>query len=592
EPRLTLAGQSRLWTYGYVALALLTALTAILTLRHRTTAAQEATDVTLEPETKLTWAERGRWVLLSAAPASLMLGITTYLTTNIAPIPFLWVIPLALYLISFIFEFSSRVRISSKLLIRISTILVLPIALVLVLELWVPMVPLAGMHLAVFFVIAWTCHTLLSQSRPSASHLTEFYLWIAAGGVAGGAFNAFFAPVFFNGLIEYPIALAVALAVIQSRSKPVIEHKVGDMVIVPARRHMALWADLGVAALVCVLLFGLSFLGPKVLVLVNGRWGETAESAIAMIATCILLIGCFFAIDRPIRYGLVLGAVMIFAPAMKRTSGLIIYQARNFFGVKRVYSSPDNSFHDLLHGSILHGRQNLKPELRREPLTYYNPKSPIGSLFQEFSGPKAKQSVAVIGLGAGTLAAYGERGQHWTFYEIDPEMIRIATDPKLFTYLADSKAQIEIVQGDGRLEIAKAPPAGYDLIMLDAFSSDSVPVHLLTLEAIKIYESKLKPGGIIAFHTSNKYLQLPPVLARGANALGLKSIYFSMDLVSPEEEQKGWTISRWILMARDEKDFAGLAKKRVWEHMDKFTGGPVWTDDFSNVLGAFGIDES
>jgi SAM-dependent methyltransferase len=574
EPQLTLNGQSRLWTGGYIALGVLTLGSALALFMSKSAEEEKPLEmVATEPETKPTNSDRLKWILLSAAPASLMLGITSYITTNIAPIPLLWIVPLAIYLLTFILAFSNRVHPDTKRLSRISTFFVLPVTLVLLLEVWSPMLPLATIHLIVFFMLAWTCHTLLVRSRPSASHLTEFYLWMSAGGVIGGAFNGFLAPIAFRGLIEYPIALALALALIQPRRKD----------------SKSLAADIVVAAVAIVALYGMTKVGPGILDRVTIRYGGGTESAIALAIFAILTISCFFAIDHPLRYGLLVGAVMIIGPDIKPDSSRVIYQVRDFFGVKRVIRQGGSHF--LSHGTTLHGIQNMEPGMRKEALTYYNTNSPIGRIFQEFSGPKVKKAIAVVGLGTGTIAAYGTPGQTMTFYEIDPQVIDIAQDPKLFTYLADSEAKINVVQGDARLELAKAPDASFDIIFLDAFSSDSIPIHLLTTEAIGMYLTKLKPNGLLAFHTSNRYLDLPPVLARVAKSHDLKSIYLAMDIISPEEELRGWTISKWLAMGRSYDDFGSLGHQFMWQHMDTPPDGPIWTDDFSNVISAFAVDE-
>ena len=575
EPNLTLGGQSRFWTGGYIALGILTLGSALLLLKQKPNpqGEQEGKPTTTEePDVKPTNKDRIKWLLLSAAPASLMLGITTYITTNIAPIPLIWVVPLAIYLLSFIFAFSHRIHPNIKVLSRLSTLLVLPVTLVLVLELWVPMLPLAGLHLFVFFMLAWTCHTLLVRSRPSAHHLTEFYLWMAAGGVVGGAFNGFVAPLAFKSLIEYPIALAVAVALIQPRKDG------GKSITI----------DIAIAAVVAVALFGLTNVVPGFLNGIAKSHSDNYESAVAISGFAVLVLSCFFAIDRPLLYGLLVGALMIFGPHIKPDFANNIYQVRNFFGVKRVLSN--GTFHSLYHGTILHGIENVTGN-RDEPLSYYNPNSPVGRVFAEFMGARQKKDVAVVGLGTGSIAAYGKPGQSFTFYEIDPQVIQIAENPQLFDYLTDCKAKLNVIQGDARLELAKAPPASYDLIFLDAFSSDSIPVHLLTTQAIEMYVSKLKPGGILAFHTSNRYLDLPPVLSRAAKFEHLKSIYLSMDLVSDAEVARGWTVSRWQLMARSYDDFGSLSHQLMWQHMDTPPDGPVWTDDFSNLLNAFSPDE-
>jgi len=570
EPRLTLGGQSKMWTGAYIALGILTLASAVaLFTKSKTILVDEEKDEN-EVDVKPTNGDRLKWVLLSAVPASLMLGITSYVTTNIAPIPLLWVVPLAIYLLSFIVAFSHRINPNTKTLARIATLCVLPITLVLVLELWTPMVPLTIMHLAVFFMLAWTCHTLLVRSRPSASHLTEFYLWMAFGGVVGGAFNGFIAPMVFPGLIEYPIALALALTLIQPNLKI---------------SERSLFIDLCFGALAVAVLAGLAAFVPHLILSIAGPHNDSGQAGVAMAIFAVLTIACFFAIDQPIRYGLIVGAFMIMGPKLKYDETRQILQVRNFFGVKRVVQQ--NGYHAFYHGTTLHGIENLNPGHEEEPLTYYNPNSPVGRVFQEFSGAKQKNSLAVVGLGTGTMAAYGQPGQTFTYYEIDPQVISIATDPKYFKFISESKAKVNIIQGDARLELAKAPANSYDIIFLDAFSSDAIPIHLLTTQAIEMYMTKLKAGGFLAFHTSNRYLDLPPVLARAARYEHLKSIYLSMDIVSDAEDKKGWTISRWLLMGRSYDDFGSLSHQMMWQHMDLPPEGPVWTDDFSNVLSAF-----
>ena len=572
ESLFALNGQSTLWTGGYIALGVLTLGSALgIIFQRKHVAEVEAVSQDDAPPTNR---ERLRWVLLSAAPSSLMLGITTYITTNIAPVPLLWVIPLSIYLLTFILAFSNRIHPKTTLMSRLTTILVLPIALVLVLELWSPMLPLAAMHLFAFFMLAWTCHTLMVRSRPSASHLTEFYLWIAAGGVLGGAFNGFVAPVVFRGLIEYPIALAVAVVMIQPG---------------PKLQRATLTKDLLIGAAVVLICLGLTRITPQFLSYFVTTYGDNTEAGVAMLIMGVLTFLCFFFIDKPIRYGIAICSLMILGPAMRPEDASVIFQTRNFFGVKKV--TREGRFHDFLHGTTVHGKEDMTLAGLDKPTTYYSPISPVGRVFKEFSGPKMKKSIAVVGLGTGTMAAYGEPGMSITYYEIDPQVIDIATNPKYFTYINHSKAKVNIVQGDARLELLKAPDHSFDIIFLDAFSSDSIPVHLLTTEAMQMYFTKLKPDGFLAFHTSNRYLDLPPVLARAGKQLGMKCIYLSMDILSQAEEDMGWSISRWLLMGHSYDDFGSLGHQLMWTHMDTPPAGPVWTDDFSNVLSAFAPNE-
>lgn len=574
ETTLDLKQQSQMWTLGYVLLAALTLGSAAMMLKgHPSSKLPDEQEAPIEIAEGPSNRERLRWLLLAAVPSSLMLGITGYLTTNIAPFPLLWVVPLALYLLTFIIAFNHRVKLKGTLLGRIASILALPTALVLILDLWAPMVPLATLHLTVFFMLALACHSNLSEMRPSAGHLTEFYLWIAAGGVLGGIFNAFFAPQVFNGLLEYPIALTTAIFLLQNPLREKTHLSRREWVA-------AVWV---VAAILIV-----CFAGEPVLARVRQSWGDTMQSAVAMAMICALIIACFFAIDRRVLYGTALGAVMIFGVMLKPETSTIIYQGRDFYGEKRVFSMNNGLVHDLRHGSTLHGSQNLAPEWRRKPITYYGANGPIGQLLTYFHGPRAKRAMAVVGLGTGTVAAYGEPGQTITYYEIDPQVIQIATNPKLFTYIADSAAKVNIVQGDARIELAKAPPQSYGIIILDAFSSDAVPLHLLTKEAVQLYLSKLEPGGVIAFHTSNRYLAIPPVVSRIASSMGLPTMYREGELRRNEEEQ-GYVESHWVLLARDKEDFGPLGHSILWTDTSRVKPGPIWTDRFSNVVSALEI---
>lgn len=571
EPKLTLHGQSTLWTGGYVALGLLTAGSAIVSLTSKRVETVEEADQ--EPSVNPTSETRLRWVLLSAAPSSLMLGATSYITTNLAPIPLLWIIPLALYLVTFILAFSNRVRNDSFKLTRLASMLALAVAFVLTLELWEPIFGMALLHLVVFFFLAWGCHTLLARSRPSAAYLTEYYLWISVGGVLGGAFNAFVAPLAFTWLYEYPIAIGLALAVMRARGTDSKRTVIRDLAV-----------GFVAAAIIALIVFQTrNSLGWWAAVTRN----EDIDVLVIEVVAVLMLIGCFLTIDRPIRYGIVVASLMIMGRGMRASTDIVRLETRNFFGTKRVFDN--RPFRQLVHGNTVHGQQFVDPAKHSIPLTYYHPNSPIGQVFKEFSGPRAKHSVALVGMGTGTLATYGHEADHFTFYEIDPQIIAIATNPNYFTYISDSKAKIDTVLGDARLELAKAPASSYGLIILDAFSSDSVPIHLLTREAVQMYLSKLEPDGLLAFHVSNRYLDLPPVLARIANSLGLECRY-QEGALRGDEKDMGMVESHWVLMARKKSDLGKMGSAFIWRNMADVGPGPIWTDDFSNVLGAFRRD--
>jgi hypothetical protein len=264
--------------------------------------------------------------------------------------------------------------------------------------------------------------------------------------------------------------------------------------------------------------------------------------------------------------------------------GQALYTERNFFGRLQVKQDEAGTIRILTHGTTLHGAQNLAPAQRREPLTYYYRQGPLGQVFAGLPEKNPLEQVAIIGLGTGTIACYGKAGQHLTFYEIDPAVERIARDPRYFTYLSDCPARVEVVLGDARLSLQQAPDSCYDLIILDAFSSDAVPVHLLTREALGLYLSKLKEGGLLAFNITNRYLDLRPVLGNLARHAALSClVQADRRLTKEEEEDERKCSSTWVIMAREVKDLGRLVPPR-WQPLPGWPGEAVWTNDFSNVM--------
>lgn len=560
EPSLKLSEQGRVWTWGYFALVALMAVCATVTKQKPAQPDQESKAT--EP---LTNKQRLTWVGLAAIPSSLLLGVTTYLTSNVAPIPLLWVIPLTIYLLTFILAFARKNVTNVPILARILPLLVTPLTLIIILESNQSnlIVFLAGMHLATFFVAAWMCHGRLSASRPDPTHLTEFYLWIAVGGVVGGAFNALLAPVAFNTLIEYPLALVAACLM-----RPRISGSASKLD----------WIyPLAVGVLSATVYFATNAAG-----LPPGA----ARTALTIGLPAIL---CFFAVDNPVRFGAALGVVFVLSQVLHTASdSAVLLTERSFFGVHRVLSDGKGRFTKLVHGTTLHGIQDHQNP--KTPLTYYHPSGPIGQVFTEFFGPRAKAHIAVVGLGIGSLAAYGQPGQTITYYEIDPVVEKIARDTRYFTFLSDSTATVDVVLGDARLRLADAPSAHYGILALDAFSSDAIPVHLLTEDAFRMYLSKLEPHGILAVHISNHYLDLEPVVGAVARDLGLVAM-IQLSEASDDERQIGKLQSTWMILARDKADFQGLNKNPEWSLHDPDPREKAWTDDYSNVLGAFKAHE-
>jgi spermidine synthase len=563
EPRWRLSEQSQIWSWAYLALTALIGACVVqgrLSREERGLAASEGqgepgSDPELVPNVH--W--RLRWVLLAFAPSSLLLGVTSYLSTDIAAVPFLWVIPLSLYLLTFVLVFARRPLVPRKAMLALQ----LPLALVLMVAItappgW-PIRWLATLHLAAFFVTAMVCHRELADSRPRAEYLTEFYLWLSLGGVLGGIFNVILAPLLYSSLVEYPFALVIALGLRPGRA-------------VGGRSELLL--DLGLP-----FVLGLALWGVLRLPTPPEEWGSWGTHAVLVLAAMLAAISW----SRPLRLALAAGAIYAAVQLADAASSNILAQARSFFGIYRVKTVL--GYHILQHGTTTHGGQSMDPARRTEPLTYYYRAGPLGQIFASIAAKKEVRRVGVVGLGAGTIACYGKPGERWIYYELDPLVVRIANDTRLFTYLRDCAPTVDVILGDARLSLQREEDGAFDLIVLDAFSSDAIPTHLLTREAIQMYMRKLRPGGAVAFHISNRYLDLRPVLIAAANelrlpgALGEKSI-------GNDDRVRLYYGSRWIVLAPDFRSLADLIRQEGWEPLASAPAARLWTDDYADVLAA------
>jgi hypothetical protein len=569
EPYWRLADQAWIWAGGYLVLAALILVCAILLWRSPASAApapETESEAAAARAAPVTLGQRLWWVLLAFAPSSLMLGVTTYLSTDIAAVPLLWVVPLALYLLTFVLVFARRPILPHALMVWMQPFFIIPLAILFCLNLtttWQLSFPL---HLLAFFLIAMVCHGELMKYRPDASHLTEFYLWMSVGGVLGGVFNALVAPIAFRAVIEYPLVIAVA-----SMLRPSL---VADKKIIRGRV-----LDYG---LPLILFLPLAWLD-KMLLYLPGK----LQLVLVLLMACLAGVICFSFRFRPVRFGLGIGAIILAGVFLTPPQSQTFFRERNFFGVLQVRHDLEGNYHLLFHGTTLHGCQSLDPARRREPLTYYHRTGPLGHLFTAFSGEKAEAEVAVVGLGTGTIACYGRPGDHYTFYEIDPAVEQIAREPRYFTFLNDCPAKVEVVLGDARLSLQKAAGARYDLIILDAFSSDAIPIHLVTKEALKVYLTKLQTGGVLAFHISNRFLDLKPVLANLAREAGVICLCQEDKSLTDAEKKAQKTGSVWVAMVRNESDLPPLFSDPRWQRLSGVPGEKLWTDDFSNILKVF-----
>jgi hypothetical protein len=563
EPRLTLSAQVRLWSIGYGVFIALVVASAVVLWRSPARAILETKeDPPQTGQRDMTPGGRLRWVAMAFVPASLMLGVTSYLTTDLAPIPLIWIIPLSLYLFSFVLVFSTRGGRVRQLMGRALPILALPTVLTILLNGRKPLWVLVLLHVATFFVAAAVCHGQLARDRPPPRHLTEFYLWIAVGGVLGGAFNALVAPVVFNSLAEYPLALVLACLL---RPRPA-ETPSGA-----GQLRLDLGAPIALAFLTIAL--GLAVRGV----------GINDELARRALVFGLPALACVALIDRPVRFGLAIAGMLLASAMPFLAQNRVIYSNRTFFGTHEVVVAGSEQFHLLMHGTTVHGAQSLDPAHRDDPLTYYARSGPLGQIIADYEEGQSSPAVGVIGLGTGSLACYARQGEQWDFYELDPDVARIARDPHLFTFLTDCAPSARVILGDGRLSISRAAAGHYGLIVIDAFNSDTIPTHLLTRQAIHLYLAKLAQGGIVAFNISNRYLNLRPVLADVAANAGLVSLWRDDSAIDPTEAASGKFASSWLVMARRIEDVDGLVSDH-WERLHGRHGVRVWSDDYSNFL--------
>ena len=585
EPRLPLADQQWVWAGGVVGYLVLVLACAFTVMRNAECGMRNENHSTVgagagpEIRTPHSALRILRWVGLAALPSSLLLGATTHVSTDLAPVPLLWVVPLALYLLSFVLVFARWPDGVHRAVGRVTPMLLLFVVLSLVTDAAEPLGLIAGLHLAAFFGVCLVCHGELARDRPPPERLTAFYFWMSLGGVVGGLFNALVAPVVFHrlGMVEYPLAITLAALV-----RPRDAGATG-----PALRT----ADAAFVVGLLALAVGLVLLVPRALALPTE--GDPADALVARVVRSGLMFGlpaavAFALVRRPARYALALAALFVAGALDPGQLGETLHMERNFFGVVRVTKSPDGRFVRLVHGTTLHGQQRADETGPPRPMTYYHERGPVGNLFRALPADRVKR-VAVVGLGTGAVAAYARPGQEWVFYEIDPAVVRIARDPRYFTFLSSCRAEAcDVVLGDARRQLARAPDGAFDVIILDAFSSDSIPVHLLTREAVRLYVQKLAPGGVLAMHVSNVHLDLPPLVARLAadHAPPLVARY-AHDSPSDGEKADGKTASQWMVLARTAADLGPMAGGGYWQAVRHPGTGPVWRDDFANLLSAW-----
>jgi hypothetical protein len=544
EPVLDLKQQATLWAALYVLYVLTVSACVVFTRSNRPNA-EEPLSATVTPP--VTARQRGRWVLLSAVPAALLLGVTQFLSVDIAPFPMLWVLPLLLYLMTFVVVFRRsgtpqsawprRITIGLAPLVASSTLL----GTALVLPLWV----VVSSSLIWFFFAVLVVHVKLSEDRPAPVHLTEYFALLSLGGALGGTFVSLVVPVIFDFNLEFALAMTAVLLIAAGPERSMITS-------VPRWLGITL-AGLTMAA--CIAIGG----GPALLLF----W--------ASLVLALLLVGKLGVVPKPEHVLITLSVGLALTPTIV-VSDTVLLRDRSFFGTYRVTSS--EAGHVLVSGTTLHGTQ--RTDTPGNPTTYYASSGPLGDLFDVLDRPV---SVGIVGLGAGAIAAYGEAADDFTFYEIDPLVIRIAQNRDYFSYLDDSRAKINIEVGDGRTLLDRSSNR-HDVLIVDAFTSDAIPVHLLTVEALALYQTRLAPGGVLLIHISNRHFDLAKVIARAADELDLDTRRW---LYEPDDEAKnaGATTAEWILISEPSSLIVDDLSREWRPVADR---GPLWTDDFSNLL--------
>ncbi|MBS1802073.1 MAG: fused MFS/spermidine synthase [Acidobacteria bacterium] len=563
EPMLSIPRQCQIWTYGYFAFAVLISICAILVWKGNPKPSENEVRSIEVNEAEIPWSQRLRWIVLAFVPSSLMLGVTTALTTDVPSMPLFWITPLSLYLVSLVLVFSKKTVLSHNRISQWLPAFILVGLLPVVSRLRLPLVPLLVIYLSAFFVVAMFCHGELAASRPPAGKLTEFYLLMSFGGVLGSAFNSLIAPVVFHSAVEFPVVLVLAA---------LLRRGTESSTALWARKDLILPACLGLTMLAVI--EGSNYL--------NLKFG----GLLVFLFFAYAALWCFSFRHGKIRFSLGLIAFLLAGGQYTGAFGHVLKAERDFFGVVHVTNDPSGQYRLMIHSGTNHGLQSLEPSREREPLSYYTKQGPAGQIFNAMNDRLNGKAVAVVGLGAGSMACLPSSQESFTFYEIDPIVVRFAEDTRFFTFLHQCAPRARIIMGDARLKLRDAPDSSYRLIALDAFSGDSIPIHLLTREAMELYLRKLEPGGVLAFHISNLYVDLEPSLSNLCHEEHLVGYIERDTSITEQEMAHGKAPSVWVVMSRNVSDLSGLVdgSDSPWKPLSGRSGSKTWTDDYSNLL--------
>ena len=713
EPTLTLAQQAWVWAGGFFVLMFLVYLCGnaannpLRPVKVRGRQDDITSDNPLLDTHPPTWMQKIKWMALAFVPSSLMLGVTFHMTTDIASVPLLWVIPLALYLLTFIIAFARTPDWFRIVMANLSPVLTLLLVFVLISNVMANRVFYALLiHLVVYFFTALLMHSELARARPHPVYLTGYFLWISIGGMIGGLFNALVAPVLFTVDYEYPIAIAIGCMLVPTLSETVTDAM--NKKKSESEQGLGILLDLvipigmlGLVGWLTVMPEQTSWFLPacrwlarhstEALAYCRLNIEFTSKTVVIFTLYALPCMFCFFFIDRPLRFGLCVAAVLFVCYWRTARVEGVVESHRSFFGIMRVekydedfspfemrlYEEKDlnredahlavmgglgllvtdvepikiyrypQPFYKLLHGTTLHGVQAAKTwtvpilddvplltamnpwtalafhgmyshwDMTQEPLTYYHRTGPVGAIVKRLRDIDPNGHIGMVGLGTGSVACYAKAGQKLTFYEIDKTVVTLVEEGKYFTYVNDAKkrgADVNIILGDARIQL-ESNDEKYALLLIDAFSSDSIPIHLLTKQSMELYKSHLTEHGLLALHISNRYIDLEPVVARLAKDTGLEARLFSDN----NDDSSGKTRSSWVILAKTEADLsdtvlgeaadlrygsvAGAAGYVIydnasfgtfvfpWKKMDVLPEVDTWTDDYSDVLRVMRLEE-
>ncbi|MHB8271327.1 spermidine synthase [Bradyrhizobium sp.] len=567
EPMFTLRTQNLIWTSLYGLLILLIAGCGALLLRSPANVVVRQNDDADVPAPP--WALRARWIFLAAVPSGLLIAVTAHISTDVAAAPLLWVLPLSLYLLTWVLVFQSRPLLPHKWVLMLQPLAIAGVVVLLAVGGEQNLLLTLGGHQLCFFVIAMACHGELARTRPPSKYLTGFYVALSFGGMVGGLFAGLLAPFMFSWIAEYPILLALA-----ALCRP------------PADERLPRWSR-----------WYWPFLAALAVALIAPAW-SSGKVFSWMDDHRVWIIGSVGVLSALLTLGLNANRWKIFATVVVALVLLRAWPAddgrvetvRSFFGVHKIVVTPNGQYHVLMHGTTIHGAEKFRNDDgspvtgRPEAITYYHKDGGIGQAITAIRERKGGPiRVAVIGLGSGTLTCASEPGEDWKFFEIDQSMVDTARDPKYFTFIQNCEPDLKPVIGDARLTFAKEPDGIYDLIIVDAYSSDAIPIHLATEEAMEIYKQKLAPQGAVVMHVSNRHLELASVVVGIADANDLKSWVYSEDSGRDNEYIFSTSV---VVSAREEADVGALASSDKWALTEAEDNQRVWTDDYSNVLGA------